>query len=71
MILTPAASASPPYVNDGASTPDRRPSVILLLSGYFALFALVLIFTPARGPKFVLFNEIAYLPFRATAALLL
>ena len=71
MTVTPAASALPSDVSDGASASGPRPSVILLLCGYFALFALALIFTPSHGPRFALFNDIAYLPFRATAALLL
>ena len=71
MTPPPAALASPPDVNSGERISDRRPSLILLLCGYFALFALALIFTPSRGPRFALFNDIAYLPFRATAALLL
>ena len=71
MTITPAAPALLSDVSDDASATDRRPSVILLLCGYFALFALALIFTPSQGPRFALVNDIAYLPFRATAALLL
>ena len=71
MTITPAASAFPSDVSDGASATERRPSLILLLCGYFALFAFALIFTSSHGPRFALFGDIAYLPFRMTAALLL
>ena len=71
MTPTTAIPTLLPASGDDSRGARRRPSVILLLCGYFVLFAFALTVTPRHGPSFAIVNDIAYLPFRATAALLL